>query len=72
MVLARENNTFFMGGAFQYAVTCYRQLAKLMDSFEHGWRSFHRFWGRYRRSYRAAFPRGLRDLGRSRVDSSGT
>jgi 2-polyprenyl-3-methyl-5-hydroxy-6-metoxy-1,4-benzoquinol methylase len=36
MVLARENNTFFMGGAFQYAVACYRQLAKLMDSFEHG------------------------------------
>ena len=36
MVLARENNTFFMGGAFQYAVACYRQLAKLIDSFEHG------------------------------------
>jgi Putative methyltransferase len=36
MVLARENNTFFMGGTFQYAVACYRQLAKLMDSFEHG------------------------------------
>jgi 2-polyprenyl-3-methyl-5-hydroxy-6-metoxy-1,4-benzoquinol methylase len=36
MVLACENNTFFMGGAFQYAVACYRQLAKLMDSFEHG------------------------------------
>jgi hypothetical protein len=36
MVLAHENNTFFMGGAFQYAVACYRQLAKLIDSFEHG------------------------------------
>ena len=36
MVLAREDNTFFMGGAFQYAVACYRQLAKLMESFEHG------------------------------------
>ena len=36
MVLAREDNTFFMGGAFQYAVACYRQIAKLMESFEHG------------------------------------
>jgi len=36
MVLAREDNTFFMGGAFQYAVACYRQLPKLMESFEHG------------------------------------
>ncbi len=36
MVLANEDNTFFMGGAFQYAVACYRQLAKLMESFEHG------------------------------------
>jgi 2-polyprenyl-3-methyl-5-hydroxy-6-metoxy-1,4-benzoquinol methylase len=36
MVLAREDNTFFLGGAFQYAVACYRQLAKLMESFEHG------------------------------------
>ncbi len=36
MVLAREDNTFFMGGAFQYAVACYRQLSKLMDSFQHG------------------------------------
>jgi 2-polyprenyl-3-methyl-5-hydroxy-6-metoxy-1,4-benzoquinol methylase len=35
MVLAREDNTFFMGGAFQYAVACYRQLPKLMQSFEH-------------------------------------
>ncbi len=24
MVLAREDNTFFTGGAFQYAVACYR------------------------------------------------
>jgi 2-polyprenyl-3-methyl-5-hydroxy-6-metoxy-1,4-benzoquinol methylase len=36
MVLAREDNTFFMGGAFQYAVACFRQLPKLMASFEHG------------------------------------
>jgi SAM-dependent methyltransferase len=25
-----------MGGAFQYAVACYRQLVKLTDSFQHG------------------------------------
>src|SRR6185437_8693246 len=36
MVLAREDNTFFMGGAFQYAVACFRQLPKLTESFEHG------------------------------------
>jgi SAM-dependent methyltransferase len=36
LVLAREDSTFFMGGGFQYAVACYRQLPKLMDSFEHG------------------------------------
>ncbi len=36
MVLAREDNTFFMGGAFQYAAACYRQLSKLMDCFRHG------------------------------------
>lgn len=36
MVLAREDNTFFMGGAFQYAVACFRQLPKLIASFEHG------------------------------------
>lgn len=36
MVLAHENNTFFMGGAFQYAASCYRQLSGLMDSFQHG------------------------------------
>jgi SAM-dependent methyltransferase len=36
MVLARDDNTFFMGGAFQYAVACFRQIAKLMNSFEHG------------------------------------
>jgi len=35
-VLAREDNTFFMGGAFQYAVACYRQLPKLMEAFERG------------------------------------
>jgi 2-polyprenyl-3-methyl-5-hydroxy-6-metoxy-1,4-benzoquinol methylase len=35
-VLARDDNTFYMGGAFQYAVACYRQLSKLMESFERG------------------------------------
>jgi len=36
LVLAHEDNTFFMGGSFQYAVACYRQLPQLMDSFQHG------------------------------------
>jgi SAM-dependent methyltransferase len=36
MVFAHEDNTFFMGGGFQYAVACYRQLPKLMESFKHG------------------------------------
>jgi ubiquinone/menaquinone biosynthesis C-methylase UbiE len=36
IVLAREDNTYFMGGAFQYAVACYRQLSRLMESFERG------------------------------------
>lgn len=36
MVLAREDNTFFTAGAFQYAVTCYRQIGKLMDAFRSG------------------------------------
>jgi hypothetical protein len=36
MVLAQEDNTFFTGGAFQYAVTCYRQIGKLMDAFRNG------------------------------------
>jgi SAM-dependent methyltransferase len=36
MVLTREDNTFFTGGAFQYAVTCYRQIGKLMDAFRGG------------------------------------
>jgi SAM-dependent methyltransferase len=36
MVLAREDNTFFTGGAFQYAVACYRQIAKLTDAFRNG------------------------------------
>jgi SAM-dependent methyltransferase len=36
LVLAGEDNTFFMGGGFQYAAACYRQLPKLMDSFQHG------------------------------------
>ncbi|HKV54506.1 MAG TPA: hypothetical protein VJN94_07660, partial [Candidatus Binataceae bacterium] len=35
-VLAREDSTFFMGGGFQYAVACYRQIPKLMQAFEHG------------------------------------
>ena len=36
MVLAEEDNTFFTGGAFQYAVTCYRQISALMEAFKHG------------------------------------
>jgi SAM-dependent methyltransferase len=36
MVLANEDNTFFTGGAFQYAVTCYRQIPKLLEAFRHG------------------------------------
>lgn len=36
MVLTREDNTFFTGGAFQYAVACYRQIGKLMDAFRGG------------------------------------
>ena len=31
-----SNNTFFMGGGFQYAVACYRQLPRLMEAFQHG------------------------------------
>src|SRR5580698_6903645 len=36
MVLAQEDNTFFTGGAFQYAIACYRQIGKLMDAFRSG------------------------------------
>jgi SAM-dependent methyltransferase len=36
MVLVQEDNTFFTGGAFQYAVACYRQITKLMDAFRNG------------------------------------
>jgi 2-polyprenyl-3-methyl-5-hydroxy-6-metoxy-1,4-benzoquinol methylase len=36
MVLAAENNTFFMAGAFQYAVACYRQIPKLAEAFRDG------------------------------------
>ncbi len=36
MVLAREDNTFFTAGAFQYAVTCYRQISRLTEAFQHG------------------------------------
>ncbi|HVN29609.1 MAG TPA: methyltransferase domain-containing protein [Candidatus Binataceae bacterium] len=36
MVLGRENNTFFSAGTFQYAVACYRQIAKLTDAFRDG------------------------------------
>jgi SAM-dependent methyltransferase len=36
MVLANEDNTFFTAGAFQYAVTCYRQISKLTEAFKHG------------------------------------
>jgi SAM-dependent methyltransferase len=36
MVLAEEDNTFFTSGAFQYAVTCYQQIPKLMEAFRRG------------------------------------
>lgn len=36
MVLAREDNTYFTGGAFQYAVACFRQIGKLTDAFRKG------------------------------------
>jgi SAM-dependent methyltransferase len=36
MVLTREDNTFFTGGAFQYAVACFRQIGKLTDAFRNG------------------------------------
>jgi SAM-dependent methyltransferase len=36
MVLAQEDNTFFTAGAFQYAVTCYRQIPRLTEAFKHG------------------------------------
>jgi len=36
MVLVQEDNTFFTGGAFQYAVACYRQITKLMEAFRNG------------------------------------
>jgi SAM-dependent methyltransferase len=36
MVLAHEDNTFFTGGAFQYAVACYRQIGKLTEAFRGG------------------------------------
>ena len=35
-VLANEDTTFFTAGAFQYAVTCYRQIDKLMHAFRNG------------------------------------
>ena len=35
-VLAREDNTFYTAGAFQYAVTCYRQIPRLMEAFQRG------------------------------------
>jgi len=36
MVLANEDNTFFTGGAFQYAVACYRQIGRLTEVFRNG------------------------------------
>ena len=35
-VLTNEDTTYFTAGAFQYAVACYRQIPKLMDSFKNG------------------------------------
>jgi len=36
MVLANEDNTFFTGGAFQYAVACYRQIGRWTEAFRNG------------------------------------
>lgn len=36
MVLADEQNLYFGGGAFQYAVACYRQIPKLSEAFRNG------------------------------------
>jgi 2-polyprenyl-3-methyl-5-hydroxy-6-metoxy-1,4-benzoquinol methylase len=36
VVLASEDTTYFTAGAFQYAVACYRQIPKLMESFRNG------------------------------------
>jgi 2-polyprenyl-3-methyl-5-hydroxy-6-metoxy-1,4-benzoquinol methylase len=36
LVLAREDNTFFTGAAFQYAVACYRQIGPLTEAFRNG------------------------------------
>jgi hypothetical protein len=36
MVLAFEDTTFFTGGAFQYAVACYRQIGRLTEAFRNG------------------------------------
>jgi 2-polyprenyl-3-methyl-5-hydroxy-6-metoxy-1,4-benzoquinol methylase len=35
-VLSNEDTTYFTAGAFQYAVACYRQIPKLMESFKNG------------------------------------
>src|SRR6516225_11827519 len=35
-VLTNEDTTYFTAGAFQYAVACYRQIPKLMESFRNG------------------------------------
>jgi 2-polyprenyl-3-methyl-5-hydroxy-6-metoxy-1,4-benzoquinol methylase len=35
-VLTNEDTTYFTAGAFQYAVACYRQIPKLMESFRKG------------------------------------
>ncbi len=36
MVITREDNTYFTGGAFQYAVACVRQIEKLTNAFRDG------------------------------------
>jgi SAM-dependent methyltransferase len=35
-VLTNEDTTYFTAGAFQYAVACYQQIPKLMESFRGG------------------------------------
>ena len=72
LVLAHEDSTFFMGGGFQYAVACYGQLPKLMDSFQHGGGvPFSDFGSDIVEAIERLFSRRVRNLGGPGVDSAG-
>ena len=71
MVLAHENNTFFMGGAFQYAVACYRQLAKLIVHSSTGAACPSPILGSISSKLSSDFSTRATRLGRSGVDSGG-